>query len=75
MDISDTVTRIFTNNDVSIPLGINMPIKMSMEDRETKNTKITNCYTTGRFASYLVKQIEYGLEHLMFVHYTRDDAW
>lgn len=71
MSTSETVTKIFTNDDETIPLRIDVPIKVPIKDFVTENISIVNCYTTGRPVSYLLRGIEYGLENLMYVHYAK----
>lgn len=67
----ETITKIFTNNE-DIPLQICVPIKVPIDDFETENMKVTNCYTTGCSVPYLAREIEYGLENLIFVCYRRE---
>ena len=70
MDTLETVTRIFEGNG-DIPLRLNVPIRIPIEDFETENIKVVNCYTSGRTIPYLLNNIEYGLNNLLFLHYKR----
>ena len=69
MVIPKTITKIFIGTEGSIPARIDVPVMIPIEGRK----QVVNCHTTGRTVSYWIREIEYGLENLMFLHYSCSD--
>lgn len=65
----NTRTKVFFEGD-TIPMRLDVPIRVPIPDIKTKSMELINCYTTGRAAGYLLRRLREGIHGVWFADFS-----